>query len=303
MARYLLSRRADPNLGRALISAINREPEELGLKFVILLVEYGADVNLVFPWFDSEKVTFTPLTWAIANGKTTIVEFLRAHGAVVPEKPAADKAVPRNLAEEVVDYFQEHFGRVRPVELIEIVPVGQPIAVHCVPSDESRNHITLFTTGLSDQEMIAPKGSEDYRFAELFIQLPESWPLDEEALSDVNTGWPIHWLRKIAKYPHLNKTWLGGPATIIANEDPPNPLAPNMRFTCWLLLAEKCLTSRDGRRIQFYRLMPLYTEERELEMKQGIAALLRAFDEESVPFVVDLQRPNVGKEPKGKGGK
>ena len=81
--------------------------------------------------------------------------------------------------------------------------------------------------------------------------------------------------------------------TIIANEDPPQPLAPDTRLTSLLLLAEKSFISRDGRTIQLYRVTPLYTEERDLEIREGIGALLCTFDSHNVPFVVDLKRPSV----------
>jgi hypothetical protein len=42
-----------------------------------------------------------------------------------------------------------------------------------------------------------------------------------------------------------------------------------------------------------YRMAPLHTAERDLEGREGIAALLRAFDKHSVSFVVDLKRPSV----------
>ncbi len=293
-ARTLIERGADPNLGRALLSAINIDPEELALEFVKLLVERGADVNRPYKWYGQDNVVYTPLSWAEANEKTAIADYLRVRGAVAQrEEQEPGQSAGQSLSQEIVTYFQDHFGPVRPQALIEIVPTEPPIAVHVIGSGENRNHITLFTTGMSFRPMTVPEGGEDYRWAELFIQLPAGWPLDEKALHDPSNAWPIHWLRSIAKYPHQHNTWLGGPVTIIANGDPPEPLAPGLRFTSLLLLAESEIASRDGRKIQLYRLMPLYSEERDFEIAQGIAALLRAFDRSSVPFVVDLNRPPV----------
>ena len=214
---------------------------------------------------------------------------------MAPEEKAADKPAPESLSEEIIAHFAEHFGTPKPGALIEIVPVEPAIAAHCIPAGDGRNHITLFTTGMSEQAMTVPKGEDDYRHAELFIQLPAGWPLTKKALGDPKHGWPIRWLRQIAKYPHQNGTWLGGPATLIANDDPPQPLAPGCPFTGWLLRAERDFVSRDGRKIQLYRLTPIYTEERALELQKGIAALLRAFAKRGVPFVVDLKRRNVAR--------
>src|SRR5439155_26347202 len=123
-------------------------------------------------------------------------------------------------------------------------------------------------------------------------QLPANWPHTD--LEDPEHSWPADWLRSTAQYPHLNDTWLGGPVTIIANEEPPQPLAPNTQFTCLLLLALSSFVRRDGRKVQIYRMVPLYTEERNLEIREGIAALMHAFDEFGVPFIVNLERPNIG---------
>lgn len=295
MVAYLLSRGADPNdVTRPIIGAINREPEQVALRLVQLLVEHGADVNCEYTVFGDKENTFTPLEWA--KGKALIADYLRSKGAVEREKKAPEKATPKNLAEEIVAYFDEHFGAPQRQAQIEMVPTNTPISIHVIPAAENRKHVTVFTTGMSEQPMQAPEGTDDFRFAELFIQLAGSWPIDKESLSDPKHAWPINWLRSIAKYPHQHNTWLGGPVTIIANGDPPEPLAPGLRFTSVLVMADQQFTSRDGRTIYLYRLMPLYTEERSLEIKEGIGALMRAFDNFDVPPVVDLARPNVATE-------
>ena len=52
------------------------------------------------------------------------------------------------------------------------------------------------------------------------------------------------------------------------------------------------MTSK-GEHLRFYRLVPLFTEERDLEIRQGLAPLMNAFDKESTPFIVDVRRKNV----------
>jgi len=53
------------------------------------------------------------------------------------------------------------------------------------------------------------------------------------------------------------------------------------------------MTSK-GEHLRFYRLVPRFTEERDLEIRQGLAPLMNAFDKESTPFIVDVRRKNVG---------
>jgi hypothetical protein len=98
----------------------------------------------------------------------------------------------------------------------------------------------------------------------------------------------------MAQYPQQHDTWLGGPVTLVANEEPPQPLAPNTKFTTLLLLADQSLVTDDGKKIWLYRMTPLYTEERQLEIDHGIPALLNAFDAHNIPMIVDMNRKNVG---------
>lgn len=305
MIRFLLSRGADATIGRGFFAAINRDTEECDdderLEIVKLLVKHGADINRVFNWIGDDSILFTPLSYAISSGKEQIAEYLKSLGATMPPQRQKPPEQP------VVAFFQKNFGKVLDRSLIEIVPTTDPpIAIHVIRPTKShnlltlftrpkksRNVLTLFTTGMSDRAMTVPDGEEEYQFAELFIELPADWPLTDKALADPNFGWPIQWLRQVAGYPHANETWLGGPVTIIANGEPPERLTPKCPFTSLLIIVGHSFTTDDGRTIQLYRLLPLYTEERALEMSQGVGELMRRFDTHNISTTVDLQRTNV----------
>jgi uncharacterized protein len=290
IVRLLLENGANPNLNRCVIGAVVGGKQN-SVQLLQLLEQHGADMHRLFPLGESDKM-INALSMATAYGNQPAIDYLLSKGATMPPPPEATG--PQSLDDEIVAYFREHFGPVLPQSLIEIVPSGPQIAIHVVPPDKERTHTTLFTTGMSRQPMTIPEGGDaNYQFAELFIQLPGRWPLGMDDLEDLNYGWPIHWLRQMAAYPHRENTWLGGPVAIVNNGDPPEPLAPNLKFTCLLLLAEAKFTSREGRTVQFYRLSPLYTEEFNLEQREGISALMRAFDEYGVPFVMNPDRPNV----------
>ena len=123
------------------------------------------------------------------------------------------------------------------------------------------------------------------------MQLPADWEYLE--IEDPRYGWPIHWLRANAQYPHHHNTWLGGPVCLIANDDPPQPLAPDTALTTLLLLAEHHFRGEDGRIVRLYRMLPLHTSERQYEMEHGAEALMNALDAGGVSFVVDPNRPSV----------
>ena len=118
--------------------------------------------------------------------------------------------------------------------------------------------------------------------------------------------WPIEWHKRIARNPHDNDTWLVGPHTIIANGEPPEPFAPNTKMSCLMLLANpsefgrwtRPSVARSGDRPQqeevvFYDVFGLYTEERDLELREGLPELLNRFQDRFISKVLDPQRPNV----------
>ena len=85
-----------------------------------------------------------------------------------------------------VHYFMDnHFGRVMPLALAEIVPTSDPaMSIDFIRANPMCEHLVLFTNGMSERPMTVPKGGESFRFAELVMFLPPDWPLTDEALKD-----------------------------------------------------------------------------------------------------------------------
>jgi hypothetical protein len=265
------------------------------LEVARLLLERGADPNVLYGTMEYGDPPRNALKQAVMFGHDEVAALLRAHGAVLP--PGCDFDAPAE-AGTVLAHIEQHLGKPRPLSLHEIVPSDPPITIHVVPMADCQ---ALVTTGMSDKAMTVPTGGEDYQFAELVMYLPADWPFGPETLADPNHSWPIHWLRRIAHYPHDNRTWLGEPDTIIANEEPPQPLAPNTRLSCFLLRTEESefdlLRLPDGRQVVFYTVFPLYTEERDLEKDKGIMPLIALLEQYPISRIVDIRRPNVAVAP------
>jgi hypothetical protein len=257
------------------------------LDVVKLLVEHGADINAV--WADNNALSF-----AITYGRKEIEAYLRSKGAVEPGEPA--EVLEVTAADPVLDHIEKHLGKADQLALREVVPTDPAIAIHRIRMDDQ---VALVTTGMSDRPMTVPKGREKYQYAELVIYLPADWPLTDKGLNDARNFWPIEWLRRIARYPHDNHTWLGGPSVIFANGEPPKSLAPNTKLSCILALRESSefgtLSLPDGREIVFYSLFPLYTEERDLEKRKSTEHLLHLFQKHDISTIVDIHRSNVAK--------
>lgn len=297
-ARLLLKAGADPNRERCLIAAINCSNPDLRLACVKLLIEHGIDVNQQFELFSTGSY-FTALDWA---KDPAVQALLRQHGAktvsemdddvvlatVVMEETASHFELARR---ESIAYFESQFGEADSNQLVETLPSGFPIQVHIIRPKGERRHYTLFTTGLSARPMIVPTDSDAWKYAELYMQLPGDWPVDD--VENELWNWPMQWLMRIGQYPHDNNTWLGGGFTIIANEEPPKSFAPNTTLSCLMLLADREFRRTDGVHVHLWRVSPIYSAERELELREGVPALMRAFDRASVPFLVDIHRPPV----------
>ncbi len=94
----------------------------------------------------------------------------------------------------------------------------------------------------------------------------------------------------MAQYPHNADAWLGAPVTLMANDEPPKPLWPGSEFTTQMLFAESSFERSDGNTVQLYRMIPLYTSEREYELQHGLKRFMQALDKNKVPFIVDIHR-------------
>ena len=209
-----------------------------------------------------------------------------------------------HYADHIIATVSQEFGNVHSHAIHAIIPAeaGLNISINVIPPTASCPFITLFTTGLSDQAMNVPKGQDQFQYSELIMHLPPGWPLpQEDALQPQEWFWPFEWLAKLAYYPHLHNTWLGGATAIMAPEEKPRRLAPNTTLSCFMLLADfaECspIIINDDRVVKLYTVIPIHTDEREFERKHGVIALLQKLQEEGYTAVVNIGRPSVIDEP------
>ena len=105
----------------------------------------------------------------------------------------------------------------------------------------------------------------------------------------------------LARFPHEYDTWLGWGHTV-PNGDPPVPFADNTRLCCALLLQPLLMPPEfaelkvdDEKTVHFYSLVPLYPEEVDFKLRQGVEALVERFDAGEVTELLDVRRANVCK--------
>ena len=88
MVALLLERGANPDLGRAIIAAINVADGLRRMQYLDALVKAGVDVNQQFPLYGDQSKLFTALEWSHKIPK--VAAFLRSHGAKTVAELAAD---------------------------------------------------------------------------------------------------------------------------------------------------------------------------------------------------------------------
>lgn len=199
--------------------------------------------------------------------------------------------------EEISAHIEKHIGKIDMV-FHEILSEQVHIDVHWVKPTKERPFHTLITSGMSDKAMSTPDGVENCEYAELSICLPKEWELSEEDFKEEKNYWPIRWLKNLARFPHEYNTWLGYGHTI-PNGDPAEAFAENTNLNTMLLLPTIMFGENfhslklEHKTIDFYSLIPLYTEEVNLKMKKGVEALFDGFDKFGVTDVLNVDRPNT----------
>lgn len=200
--------------------------------------------------------------------------------------------------EKILDHIGKHVGE--PATVYHgIVSEYVHIDIHIVQPTKGKDYYTLITSGMSDQPMHAPRDAKRFRYAELFLCLPASWSLSEDAIQHEENYWPIRWLKILARFPHEYDTWLWASHTV-PNGDPPEPFASNTKLCCAFLghpisFDEDFfeLKVNQKKTIYFLSFLPIYKEEMRFKLKHGYDPLLERLMENGVTELLDIRRKNV----------
>jgi hypothetical protein len=209
--------------------------------------------------------------------------------------------------EAISAHIERHLGPVSSV-YHELLSDKVHLDVYIVSPSADFPFYTLVTSGMSDRPMNVPPGAspdDAPPFAELCILLPSTWNIPTDpaevgaAFEDENVYWPIRWLKMLARLPHEYNTWLGFGHTIPNGEDA-EPFSDETELGCMLLLTAlslpeefQTLAVSPDKTVQFYTLYPIYREEMDLKMEQGVDALIDRFEVYDTGDMLDLTRPNT----------
>ncbi|MCI8303335.1 MAG: suppressor of fused domain protein [Lawsonibacter sp.] len=191
-------------------------------------------------------------------------------------------------------HIEAHFGKfdwimheTKPGEYVHL-------DICVIPPGEEHSYYTLVTVGMGAYAMNAPQ-KEEAR-AELLINLPRDWRVDEGAWEDEHWFWPVGILKALARYPMTHNTCLGWGHTVYGSEE---SYADNTKLCGVMLLSPGAFDDRasvctllNGETVNFYQVVPLYREEIEFKRKYGADRLLEKFPDRLLE-VIDPVRPNV----------
>jgi hypothetical protein len=170
--------------------------------------------------------------------------------------------------------------------------------LHVLPSAKCDFHV-LVTNGMSERPMNPPPECPDCRYAELYLCLPASWPLDTQNFNN-QRNWPIRLLQTLGRFPHAFSSWLWIYHTV-PNFDPPKPYADSTRL-CGAMLGPvislpldfASLKAPGAPPISFFSVLALHKEEMDFKIRNGGEPLLaNLFKQDVIADVVDPARKSV----------
>ena len=219
----------------------------------------------------------------------TIREFLE--GTPAPEM--YDKMQWDSVAEHIA----RHFGDF-PNVYHELVSPDIHVDICLIPPRRDHDYHTLVTMGMGAHEMDVPEEAEStLRRAEVMINLPRDWKLDEASLQDSRWYWPIRMLKDVARLPVSTGCWLGWGHTVGMDEGERYDESTDM---CGCILLNPGVFGEDsyicnlpdGDGVEFFQIVPLYAEEIQYKIENGAEALLDITNDDLLE-IIDPQRLNA----------
>ncbi len=170
------------------------------------------------------------------------------------------------------------------------------LEIAIIPPRPEHNYYTLATIGMGAHRMNVPEDEPELERAELLINLPPDWLLTDEVVHDEEHFWPVRLLRQMARLPIVDDAWFDC-GHIVRNDG--EPYAESTRLCSVLLLSPgvfgepsySCVLP-GGEPVNFYQLIPLYQEELDFALENGLDRFLEQAPDELLE-VIGPDRPNI----------
>jgi hypothetical protein len=196
----------------------------------------------------------------------------------------------------ISDHIERFIG---PADFVyqDFVPVlGAPrVRINHVPPTKKHAFHALVTAGMSHAPLSVRRGDEPFRHQELMMLMPKSWRRDYK-----KNRWPLFWLRHLAQYAHLEKTYFAYGHSF-GNGPECAPLAPGVAACAWLFLPPIRLDERarelrvDEKHVgRLVAIVPIYRDEhRHIVEQNGLGDVLDGFERDGVSELFDPKRKSA----------
>jgi len=215
-----------------------------------------------------------------------------------PDLPEVQADV--QLIEGVSDFLEPLFGGVE-LTYHEIKSHVVHIDAHRFEETEGPGFYTFVTTGMGSKPMNVPANVSDpekYRYAELVMHLPLSWPMEWEELSKPENMWPISALMSFAGLPHRGETfvWIGH--TMEIGEQPNTKMSAALICPTYVIPEGFQVVQIENRDpIPLLTVVFIYPEELEFCKVSGSEAFFKRLRESGLTpidfYVLDKNRKNI----------
>ena len=186
-------------------------------------------------------------------------------------------------------HIEKYFGKYENV-MHELMSPDVHIDICVIPPRAEHEYYTLVTMGMGAAKMPVPEGYEDLARAELLINLPADWRLDEEALKDEKWYWPIRFLKFMARAPLGGDVYHAWGSTMefddIASFDESTKLCAAITLSPGVFgePSYECKLP-NGETVNFYQAIPLYKEELDYKVEHGVDKLLEKCPDEILEVI------------------
>ena len=291
---------SETSVNSSLLGAIHKD----SLEMVKMIVEAGADITYQFktrdnPWWDA-------LSYAKYYKAKEIYKYLEKQ---LKEKGIKIKDIPPKAAEiqkvretYFEDYIEKYLGPIAESyteeELLQQfwgsekqVKNDVRIDIHLIMPSKERDYITLITAGMSEEPMAETDAG--LKYAEVMMKLPKSWKTGKALLTDEAYNWPLKILTKTAYLGHLIPGSYLDEEVMIPYGNPngaPDYFDWDKEFTTVMLCKSEDIEAYDvdeKTKIQFFTLIPISEEEKELVNEKGSQAVKEMLQSGEV---VDMDR-------------
>ena len=216
------------------------------------------------------------------------------HGMM--QDAAADGFFPSHY-DAVLSHYSKSFQGLQHEILHEMDAVGPPIHIHVITPPDTPFRL-LLTEGMSAGAMRTL--IQEKRFAELALLIPRdiTFTVHTDPAKHPQ-GWIIDMLRYIAKFPHLDGSWVDLGHIVQAGAESDTTFGTDCEFSGGLLLQSVTLWEEmtnirvnDGI-IRVMSVFPLYKEEIQYRIDHGINALLERITAAQMSEMMEIGRPNL----------